>query len=454
MSVLVSFADRLRKFSRFAIRHYYSSIEITGRERIPATGPVVFVANHPNSMFDPAIVGITAVRPVHFVSKAPLFDLPVFGDFMRALGMIPAFRGRDDMAQVPRNTGSLDDAAQWLIRGDAVGIFPEGVSHDHPRLELVRGGAARMALAAARAGAPVRIVPLGLNYECKEKFKSAIWVRVGEPIDVQTQFPNLADDSRRTARELTNEIDRRLKSVAVHVNEEKWESSLPDLEVLLPAPSEFAEVPAASLRQRKRIADAINYFAEHDRLRAEAMAAAIQKHRELLASEHMQLRSDVINLHGHKLTAKIGRQIIWFIFLFPPALAGLLHHAIPILLMRGIIAVIPLSDRSTLGLIRLLFALPILPIWYAFVWWWLARWTQPWIATLWTALMPLAGLRALFFYRALRTTIPALWHECRLLLRPKRLHALRHAHIELRHQLRLFAADYGKVFERSESYRD
>src|SRR5688500_14021336 len=117
MNLLVTAASVLRAFARFVIRHYYSRVEITGRERIPTTGPAVFIANHPNSMFDPAVVGLTAARPVHFVSKAPLFDLPVFGEFMRALGMIPAFRGRDDFTKVGRNVGSLEDAAQWLIRG-------------------------------------------------------------------------------------------------------------------------------------------------------------------------------------------------------------------------------------------------------------------------------------------------------------------------------------------------
>ena len=135
-------------------------------------------------LLDPAVIGWTAARSIHFVAKAPLFDVPVLGSLMRALGMIPAFRGRDDFAQVGRNTGSLDSAAQWLLRGEAVGIFPEGISHDLTRVEQVRSGAARMAVQAARRGARVIVVPLGLNYERKEQFSSSVWVRVGEPIDL------------------------------------------------------------------------------------------------------------------------------------------------------------------------------------------------------------------------------------------------------------------------------
>ena len=38
------------------------------------TGPVLLVANHPNSLFDPALVLATAGRRVRFLAKAPLFD--------------------------------------------------------------------------------------------------------------------------------------------------------------------------------------------------------------------------------------------------------------------------------------------------------------------------------------------------------------------------------------------
>ena len=79
---------------RRLIRLYYPKIEISGREHIPRTGPVLLAANHANSLIDPVIVGLTADRPVRFFAKAPLFDTPVLGRLMRALGMLPAFRAQ------------------------------------------------------------------------------------------------------------------------------------------------------------------------------------------------------------------------------------------------------------------------------------------------------------------------------------------------------------------------
>ncbi|MFL2864678.1 MAG: 1-acyl-sn-glycerol-3-phosphate acyltransferase [Pirellulaceae bacterium] len=92
----------LRKFTHRLIKKYYPKVQITGAEQIPSDGPILFCANHPNSLIDPVLIGITAKRPVSFMAKAPLFKTPILGSIMHALGMIPAYRGRDDSSQVKK----------------------------------------------------------------------------------------------------------------------------------------------------------------------------------------------------------------------------------------------------------------------------------------------------------------------------------------------------------------
>ncbi|MBL8974611.1 MAG: 1-acyl-sn-glycerol-3-phosphate acyltransferase, partial [Myxococcales bacterium] len=55
-----------------ALRVFFRRIEIVGAERVPATGPVIFVLNHPNALIDPAFLLCLAPRPVSFLAKAPL----------------------------------------------------------------------------------------------------------------------------------------------------------------------------------------------------------------------------------------------------------------------------------------------------------------------------------------------------------------------------------------------
>ena len=291
MSLLASIGHGARWFVRKALHVYYPRIAVEGRDRIPATGAILFVANHPNSLMDPAVIGFTAQRPVHFFAKAPLFDVPVFGALMKALGMVPAYRGQDDKASVRKNLETLELGAKYLAQGAAVGIFPEGKTHDREGVEQVRTGAARIAASAVQGGAALLIVPLGLNYERKERFRSSIWVRVGEPIDAAKIFREHEGEERKAMRQLTEEIDARLKQAVVHLDEERWQPFLDELEVLLPPAKFDASDSIAALRQRKVRADAINHFFRTDRARAESVGGALEQHRAQAAAAGLSVIS-------------------------------------------------------------------------------------------------------------------------------------------------------------------
>ena len=84
-----------RRIARRLVKLYYGRIEVSDGDRVPQTGPVLICANHANSLIDPILVGIASRRPVRFMAKAPMFDTPIVGPLMNALGMIPAFRGSE-----------------------------------------------------------------------------------------------------------------------------------------------------------------------------------------------------------------------------------------------------------------------------------------------------------------------------------------------------------------------
>jgi len=140
-----------RALARALVAFYYPRIEVTGGALIPRGRPVLQVGE-PSEFADrsraPGNRGAAAGR---LMAKAPLFDLPVFGTVLRALGMVPAYRGTDDAKPVGRNLESLAVAARQLAAGGVMGIFPEGKSHDAVQLALVRSGAARLALQAVAA---------------------------------------------------------------------------------------------------------------------------------------------------------------------------------------------------------------------------------------------------------------------------------------------------------------
>jgi glycerol-3-phosphate O-acyltransferase/dihydroxyacetone phosphate acyltransferase len=208
-------------FSKLATTTFYR-LAISGG-RVPREGPVLLVANHPNSLMDPALVAAVAGRPVRFMAKAPLFTDPLVGWLVRGSGAIPVYRRADDEAEVAKNEDAFRAVHAALAQGAAVAIFPEGISHSQPSLVPLKTGAARIALGgAALLGRPIPIVPVGLTFRRKDTFRSEAMAVVGEPVDWSGLEGRGVEDFD-AVRELTARIDAALH--AVTVNLDRWEDA-------------------------------------------------------------------------------------------------------------------------------------------------------------------------------------------------------------------------------------
>src|SRR5690606_25587955 len=173
---------------------------------IPPAGPVLLVANHPNSLIDPMMVAAAAGRPVRFLAKAPLFDDPKTSWLVRAAAAIPVYRRSDDPALVGRNDEMFSAVHQALANGAAVAIFPEGISHSEPSLAPLRTGAARIALGAASViGGAFPVIPVGLDFRDKERFRSEALSLVGQAVSWD-DLAALGTDDPDAVRELTERI--------------------------------------------------------------------------------------------------------------------------------------------------------------------------------------------------------------------------------------------------------
>ena len=205
--------------SAAAGRIYYRLTVAGGR--IPHGGPVLLVANHPNSLLDPVLVAAAARRPVRFLAKAPLFTDRKVGWLVRASGAIPVYRRVDDPQAMDANVDTFRAVHQALAGGAAIGIFPEGLSHSEPGLARLKTGAARIALGTlAQHPEPFPIVPVGLVFRSKDIFRSDALVVVGQPVawdDLAIHTP----DDRDAVQELTRRIDGAMRQVTINL--ERWE---------------------------------------------------------------------------------------------------------------------------------------------------------------------------------------------------------------------------------------
>jgi hypothetical protein len=217
---------------------------------------------------------------------------------------------------------------------------------------------------------------------------------------------------------------------------------LDELDVLLPATVEEKSDPISNLRQRKRLADAINYFLANDRSRAEEMTAATEQHRTQLAAHGLTISSASVRMSGPALAWKLTKETLW---LFPgllPFIAGTLHHIVPFLITRTIVHFIKYPGRVTTAQNRLMIGIPIYGLWYAVVWVFIAHHHGAWFAWLWTVLMPFAGVEVLHYAWRVKHAGRAWWSELRMLTCRQELLRLRREQVVLRNQLELLRTRY------------
>lgn len=121
-------------------------------------------ADHQNALVDPLLLGLLPRRLVP-VAKAPRFRHPLIGPFLRLVGALPVHRRQEGGTDPARNRAMTSAATAHLGAGQAVLIFPEGVSQPGPALMPLRTGAARdAARGRRRGGRGVALVPVGLVF--------------------------------------------------------------------------------------------------------------------------------------------------------------------------------------------------------------------------------------------------------------------------------------------------
>src|SRR3972149_2727080 len=77
-------------------RLYYRRIEVTGREHIPAAGPAILVANHPNSVADAFLLASQLTpRKINFIAKESITRAPVVGWVVRQFGLVGVARAME-----------------------------------------------------------------------------------------------------------------------------------------------------------------------------------------------------------------------------------------------------------------------------------------------------------------------------------------------------------------------
>ena len=389
----------LRGTAAIALRWYYADVAVQGRERVPRDGPVLILANHPNALIDPLLVGTTVDRRVLLTAKATLFEQPPLGPLLRAVGVVPLRRAKDerrDGVESPptpeRNAYAIRLVTRALRSRQVVLVFPEGISHDDPTLAPLKSGAARMALQAQGEGvADIQLLPVGLVFEEKERPDTRVLVRIGEPLDLDRW---LVERAGSQAHELTEMLESHLRAVTLNfATAERAARAVRLARVLMALGGAPAPVHAPrSLEEEASIAlridaatSALTNAPPHLTAAADALVARLD------AMEH-EIRQRGISLTEVRVSTRLPDAVSFVVRELPLALlAGLTlllgraTHWIPLRAARRLAlrTLARNTSRDQPAMRTILFGLSAVVLWYVLQFVVIAWIATPVVASLW-----------------------------------------------------------------------
>jgi 1-acyl-sn-glycerol-3-phosphate acyltransferase len=392
-------ASALRAGLRLFLRVFFRRVATSGSERVPRSGPLLLVLNHPNALIDPLFVLCLAPRPVSFLAKAPLFRTPIVSWFVRAFGSIPVERRMDPGADLTRNREMFARVRRHLSAGGAVALFPEGTSHSDPRLKPLKSGAARIALG-VQSAEPLRIQPVGLIYTAKETFRSSALVAFGEPFGVMPApldahgEPPGAEVERLTAR-----ITDALAALTLQADETEILELVQRTEAILASAGGEGEEAAAAperIELRRRLLAGHATLAARAPERLERLRRRVRRYeaRRIGAGlDPWDLPEGTYTIAGVLLAT--GRLLAGFVLRLPLGLPGLALHYPAYRLVGFLTGRIGPREREALGTVKALAAFLLFPLTWALILVLAWRWWGPLAGSAAVLLAPLSGWMAL-----------------------------------------------------------
>ncbi len=370
-----------------ALRLFFRRIEVVGVERVPPTGALLFVLNHPNGLVDPALVFVSLPRRVSFLAKSTLYDNRIGAFVLRTFEILPVYRRIDAGAKLESNLVTFDNCFELLRRGRCIAIFPEGISHDETQLQKMKTGAARIALGAVsdktEPSASLKIVPVGLYYTSKTSFRSEALIRYGEIFDVEpVELDANGEPPRDAVAELTAKIERHLRDVTLNLETETELDAVLRAEALFSSVFEnliFRQTLTQTVRRLQDLAAKYALLEKNDPQKMLELNAKVTRYENDLKASGLTTESLSILQHPTWYVFRyLILRVIFLIVFSPFAIVGAIIHSPAYVFSALIGRIFKTHDTdvagssstilAAIGLMPLTWAIVASILWYYFGW--------------------------------------------------------------------------------------
>jgi 1-acyl-sn-glycerol-3-phosphate acyltransferase len=313
------------------IRIYYREVRVKNRSLLQQEHPMILISNHPNTLMDAWMMGYICRQPIYFMAKATFFDSKFKMWLLKSLKMIPINRVGEGTTEGVSNQDSFSECYRILQQGKTLVIFPEGTSLLERHLRELKSGTARIALEAEainQGKLGLRVVPVGLNYTRAEKFRSSVFVNIGQPILVSDYLKEYEQAKGKTAKKMTEQFRVRLEQLIVTSNTKKEEYLVDEAMQILQSKYtrqgvENAEEEYKLLRQ---VRDRLEEFSVTEAYKIEEISSLVNQ--ISWETKKLNIRADFLDrrFRSRMFLRQLAFSIFFVLLALPIYFFGMIHN--------------------------------------------------------------------------------------------------------------------------------
>lgn len=173
-------------------------IKIEGREKIPKNHKFLVAANH-KSLLDPPAVSFAVLKPVAYMAKKELFDIPFLSRVIWWLGAFAVNREKLEVSTIKTSKIVLSNKT-WTMA-----LFPQGGRRHNGKLNKVNKGFITLAKLAKVDILPVGI--LGAEKVAKRPFEGDMTIKIGNIISHEKEVEEIMEEWKKQVCSMTGLID-------------------------------------------------------------------------------------------------------------------------------------------------------------------------------------------------------------------------------------------------------
>ena len=201
---------------------FYRKIVKLNEDNIPEKDPAIFTPNHQNALMDALAMLFTVKRQLVFMARSDIFKK--FAPILYFLKILPIYRIRDGIDSLKNNKKVFDKTVEVLNANNGLVILPEGSHKWERKLRQLKKGFARIAFQTQLSGtlkAPLKIIPVGIDYDDYIHCRSRLLVNFGEPFEISRFLDEYEKNPATALNRVKEELSKRMKKLIIHIESKK-----------------------------------------------------------------------------------------------------------------------------------------------------------------------------------------------------------------------------------------